>query len=283
MSNEIVLFRNVRAILLGGLLLGLPAQMLEQQPAGQPTVQPTLDQVLTAVHDNFDAYLSSVPNLFADEHVVSSMHGDMMRNNGTKTDSIFRLRRGTTEDHTVDLIESREVRTKRGSAAGRDQELDGPSTATGLFSYGALDLSPDLKLCYDYRLETRQRQLHRTAVLVVDYTRRAGLTAGSQCPITEPVTGRAFVDPVSMQIARVEQRLSQHEIYREKLGVWSWSVDYAPQSLGGKVFWLPRTISSQSSMVDGRHTQWSFVATYRNYHLLTVRSTILPVGAIPAP
>ena len=246
-------------------------------PAQQPATTPTLDQVLTGVHNNFLAYLATVPNLFADEHVVSSVRNEGLREtNGATTDSIFRMRRGAIQNNTVDLIESREAKGNHND----EQAVNGPSVAVGLFSYGVLDLSPDLKHCYDYQLESKPQQLRHTAVVVVDYVLKGQIEAHSNCPVTEPVSGRAFVNPATMQIVRVEQTRPHHDVYQGKFGTWSWSVDYGLAYLDGKTFWLPNTISAQS--VQG-YMVWSFVATYRNYHLLTVHSTILPADATSAP
>ena len=270
----------LRATLLGCALLALPSHALAQQPV-LPPPQPTLDQVLTAVQDNFYAYLSTVPNLFADEHLVSTVNGRGVVNTDTTTDSIFRLKRATTDDHTMDLVESREIEAVNNRTARPDQALTGPSILTGIFSYAALDLSPELKRCYDYRLLPNQR-LYGAAILVVDYSLKPTLPTDIKCPVTEPIMGRAFIDPISMQIVRIEQQLPKHDVYNGRRGLWSWSVDYAPENLGGKVFWLPQTISSKSSITSGQSVKWAYVATYRNYHLLTVTSTILPAGADPA-
>lgn len=144
----------------------------------------------------------------------------------------------------------------------------------------ALDISPDLKHCYDYKLESKPQQLRHTAVVVVDYALKEQTEAHSNCPVTEPVSGRAFVNPATMQIVRIEQTRPHHVVYQGKFGTWSWSVDYGLVDLDGKTFWLPDTISAQSAQ---GYLAWSFVATYRNYHLLAVHSTILPAGAISAP
>ncbi len=265
----------ISVVLLGGLLLGLPVEMQGQEQA----TTLTLDQVLTGVHNNFLAYLASVPNLIADEHVVSNMtsgSGGTKQIGGATTDSIFRMRRGAIKDNMVELIESREVKGEHGTS-GSEQGVNGPSVAVGLFSYGVMDFSPDLKRCYDYRLEGKPQQLRHTTVLVVNYALRGALEANSHCPVTEPVSGRVFVNPATMQILRVEQRRPKHDVYQGKIGTWSWSVDYAMTDLDGKAFWLPATISAQSLLETRVPIEWSFVATYKNYHLLTVHSTILPV------
>ena len=48
--------------------------------------------------------------------------------------------------------------------------------------------------------------------------------------------------------------------------------------MDGKQFWLPKTISSKSSSLDGGRFKWSFLATYGNYHLMTVTTTVLPTA-----
>ncbi len=260
-----------KLLLISGLLFGWSACMAAQQPA--PMLSPTLDQVLTGVHGNFLTYLATVPNLFADEHVAASAHGNLMQTRGGTTDSIFRMRRQTTKDNKIELIESREAKGKQPGAAGSEQKLDEPSIATGLFSYGALDWSPDLKRCYDYRLEEKPQQLRNTAVVVVDYALRKQIEANANCPVREPVSGQAFVNPATMQIMRVEQKRPRHEVYPKLIGEWNWTVDYGLVDLDGKPFWLPQKISSLSIIPRG---EWSFAATYTNYHLLTVHSTILP-------
>lgn len=78
-----------------------------------------------------------------------------------------------------------------------------------------------------------------------------------------------------------------HERYPGVPGpwTWSWSIEYAPVELGGKRFWLPQTISSHSAIPPERGDQgyffWTYTATYSNYHLLTVHSTILPATTTP--
>ena len=249
--------------------------VLAQQAGSEPTPEPTLDEVLTAVYNNLQNYISSVPNLLVDEHVVSSVTGKAVVSTVSTTNSIFRLRRVDTIFGVTSLVETRDI--KDGQARGNGQSLSGPSIVNGIFSSGTSDLSLDLKRCYDYRLETN-RQLHRKAVLIVNYTGKTMPPTDAECPVTEPVNGRAFIDPSTMQVVRAEQTLPKHELNPGIRGSWTWSVDYTPVTLNNKIFWLPETITSESSTIDSGGIQWSFVATYRNYHLLTVSSKILPSG-----
>ncbi len=296
-----------------------------QQPVAPLADQSPLDQILARVHENFEAYLAAIPSIFADEHLVSSMsahdEGEGHIGLNAATDSIFRLSRNDAENRPVHLDESREIRTLDKHPVPPGQLLTGPVVILGAFGYGSSFLSPDLKRCYDYRLLTNQR-LHGASVLVVEYALKPSVPTGYLCPIAEQNAGRAFLDPASMQVVRIEQKRPRHELesgtYNSlieahsgsvgngwlaasqmsgslgamavamapdnpgavtipsgTLGVWSWSIDYAPVTLDGKSFWLPKTITSNTATSTGRLINWSFVANYSNYHLLNVHSTIL--------
>lgn len=290
-------------------LASFPAALYAQTPApAQPPAAPAaVEQVLTGVLKNFANYLSTVPNLFADEHLVSSSSAfgtglgtgnraisgansgsSVSGNHGlfySTYDSIFRLKRSDAKSKVPTLIESRQIQSVDHRPPAPDQTLSGPSILSGAFSYAASFLSPVLEPCYNYRLETNQH-LHGAAVLVVDYASKQMVPRGARCPVAEQNSGRAFIDPKTMQIVRLEQTRPHHEVDSKSLGVpaqdeqetpyyWTWSIDYAPVTLNGKSFWLPKATSSRLETNEGR-THWSFVADYRNYHLMDVSSTILP-------
>ena len=142
-----------------------------------------------------------------------------------------------------------------------------------------------MKDCYDYLLLPHTRRKPGDSVLflhadvrVLEYAFKSPLPASAQCPAPEPTTGRVFIDPSSLQIVRIEQRRPHHDEGSGRPVNWSWSIDYARFMMEGKPFWLPRTISSKASSLDGRRFKWSFLATYGNYHLMTVTSTVLPAS-----
>jgi hypothetical protein len=258
---------------------------------------PATGELLVRVWANFEGYLSSIPNFFADEHVVSSVTtaysspaknsirvSDTASTLDTTIDSIFRLKRFSADGKTADLIESREIKAVDHQPASKDQRLIGPAILTGAFSYAPNVLAPQFKECYDYRLLSKRHNpevavlfLHAD-VLVLEYALRSPLPAGVQCPVREQTRGRAFIDPASMQIVRLEQQRPRHEEGSGPTVTWSWSIDYARVMLDGNRYWLPKTISSKASSLDGGRFKWSFLATYGNYHLMTVTSTILPAA-----
>ena len=275
-----------------------PLEAPIQQAVAPAASDPATDELLLRVWDNFAAYLSTIPNVFAEEHVVSNVTSAYGRPSrcgvhdcvlistvDTTIDSIFRLKRFSSDGKTADLIESREIKSVDHHAAAKDQSLTGPAILIGAFSYAPNVFSPQLKDCYDYRLLPNRRHnpgvavlFLRADVLVLEYALKSPLPAGAQCPVREPTMGRAFIDPSSMQIVRLEQQRPRHVEGSRPPVAWSWYIDYARVMMGGKHFWLPKTISSKASSLDGGRFNWSFLATYGNYHLMTVTSTILPVA-----
>ncbi len=275
-----------------------PLQAPIQQVVTRPTSDPATEELLRHAWENYAAYLSSIPNVFADEHVVSSLttasdnsppkrgvhDHEVASTIDSTTDSVFRLKRFSADGKTADLIESREVKYVNGHEAAKDQSLTGPAILIGAFSRAPNILSPELKECFDYRLLPNMRHkpgvslLFVHDVLVLEYALKSPLPAGAQCPWSEQTIGRAFIDPSSMQIVRLEQQRPHHDEGSGHPVAWSWSIDYARVTMDGKHFWLPKTISSKSSSLDGGRFKWSFLATYGNYHLMTVTSTILPAA-----
>ena len=276
-----------------------PLQTPIQQPVTPPASDPATSQFLLRVWANVLGYLSSIPNVFADEHVVSSVtrpydplskqsvHASEMDSTIESTiESIFRLKRVSTDGKTADLVESREVKYVDHHEATKGQSLTGPAILIGAFSRAPNVLAPQFKDCYEYRLLPNMRRKPGDSILflhadvrVLEYALKSPLPAGVECPAPEPTTGRVFIDPSSMQIVRLEQHRSHHDEAGSGHPVdWSWSIDYARVMMDGKQFWLPKTISSKSSSLDGGRFKWSFLANYSNYHLMTVTTTVLPAA-----
>ncbi len=269
-----------------------------QQPVTPSASDPATNELLLRVWANVLGYLSSIPNVFADEHVVSSVttpynplakqsvHVSEMDSTIDSTiDSIFQLKRVSTDGKTADLVESREVKYVDHHEAAKGQSLTGPAILIGAFSRAPNVLAPQFKDCYDYHLLPNMRRKPGDSILflhadvrVLEYALKSPLPAGVECPAPEPTTGRVFIDPSSMQIVRLEQRRPRHDEGSGHPVAWSWSIDYARVTMDGKEFWLPKTISSKSSSLDGGRFKWSFLATYGNYHLMTVTTTVLPAA-----
>jgi hypothetical protein len=246
----------------------------------QPPQPLTLDDVVTKLQANLEDYDKSIPSFLADEHMESTMRQFAIRgasapNYETIAESVFRLKRDIdSENHTETLNESREIRTIDGKPAkGRD--IDAPEMVSGAFSGGLAMVSNDEQPCMHYALEPVKPR----KPIVVRFVSAPADQRPEHCILKEDGSGRVMIDPVSMQISRIEVLVPRHVMtfLDEKnapliLARWRVEVDYKPVVLDGRTFWLPAKITSAMS---NDQTSWSFVATYRNYHKLEVRSRVV--------
>jgi hypothetical protein len=254
----------------------------------QPAKPPTLEEILQRLQKNLDQYDSDVPSFFCDEHSVSRLVPDL-HDRETVTDSVFRLKRVLNRDHTTTLEESREVKTVNGRPA-KSQEIDGPSLLQGAFEGSLAVVSISQQACMNYTLERTKRNDPK-APIIVHFASVLTPENAAGCLLHEDGKGRVLIDPATMQISRMELTIPHHTIipggaYDSPIkGEWVLSVDYAPVVLKGETFWMPAMIASRATGSPGTFhaTEWSFTATYRNYHKLEVTSRIVPQGDAPAP
>lgn len=254
------------------VLLLLVAAPLRAQAASAPA-QPDLEELLRRTQDNLWEYRGSVPDFFADEHVVSTMKQDGGRDVKTTTDSIFRLVRSHTVGDEQTLNESREIRLIDKKPA-RGGDLRGPAIFNGAFSSAPGIVSLEMSRCFDYTLDPAAAMLNKQPTLLVSYNLRADMLGDDGCPGPERQSGRAWIDPASFHLLRIEAVIPNHIDNNGTHTLWSWTADFAPVELDSRQFWMPKTITSHAEANDGSAV-WTFVATYSNYHKLTVRSRIV--------
>lgn len=250
----------------------------------QKSRQPALEEILTQLDANLHHYDAAVPSLFCSEHAVSQVWPGSA-NDDTVTDSVFRLRRTGPPGHATALEESREIQKVNGKPA-TSQKIDGPTMLSGVFEGGLAVVSGSQSACMHYELEPIHR---KAAPYVVRFATALTPANSATCLLQEETKGRAFIDPASMQITHLELTTPRHVIAPGD--VWSppvtgkriLSVDYAPVSLGGGIFWMPASINLQVIRAGNtfHETVWSFEATYSNYHKLEVTTRIVPGSETP--
>jgi hypothetical protein len=256
----------VRPASFAGMVL-LPALLATCR--AQRSTQPALDEILVQREADLTAYRSTVPDFFADEHVDSVLRQPHQQDIRTSTNSLFRLtRRG--QGASALLLESREVKMNNNTVA-RGVILSGPAIFTGAFSNAIFVVSLQLAHCFDYRLGP-EGKLNGVSAIVISYTAWPGSEADKTCPGI--ASGRAWVDTEKLHLLRVEASIPDHEITAGVIGLWTWSIDYAPVVLDRKIFWMPKTIESLA-VADNHRASWSFTASYTNYHKLTATSHIV--------
>lgn len=248
----------------------------------------TLEEVLERLDVNLDHYDAGVPSLFCDEHVVSKVEPGQRNNKDTVTDSVFRLKRTANPDHTTTLVESHEIKNVNGKPA-TSQKMDGPTMLSGAFEGGLAVVSLKQAACTNYKLQRAHKNLP-TDPYIVSFATVLMPRNAAGCLLRESSKGRAFIDPVSMQITHLELTTPHHTItpgdtYSSPfVGERVIIIDYAPVLLGGETFWMPSTINLRVTSGSGTFHKivWSFRATYRNYHKLDVKSRVLPGFEKPA-
>jgi hypothetical protein len=249
----------------------------------------SLKRILDRLDANLSYYDARVPSLFCDERVVSSQAEPGMRDVNTVADSVFRLKRTLHPDHTVSLVESREIQLVDGKPATSQAHYD-PTMLSGAFEGGLAVVSRSQSACMSYSLRRTKRGGPREPY-VVRFATVLTPQNSAGCLLQENSSGRAFVDPVSLQVTRLELTTPHHVIIPGSpfvspiKGRRDLSVDYAPVLLGGETFWMPSAITMRNVSGSGTFHMmiWSYKATYRNYHLMEVTSRILPGGAAPSP
>jgi hypothetical protein len=272
--------RLVSIICLAGLL---PACCIAQQHApsvDRTPVTPSLHEILLHLQQNLSDYLANVPSFFCDEHVISDINlPNRKRIFRTTTDSTFSLRRSAMAGKPNALSESREVKRVNGAPA-IGGNIQGPAIFTGAFSGALSVVSIEMSRCYDYALEP-MGQLDTVPVIAISYVTKPKAGSNPFCPGPEKESGRAWIDPVTFHLLRVEMRTPNHKMDPTTAAMWTWAVDYAPITFDNKLFWMPKTISTRARAND-IPVVWSFCASYGNYHKLNVTSHII-TDTEPAP
>jgi hypothetical protein len=155
------------------------------------------------------------------------------------------------------------------------QNVHGPAILSGVFSRGLDAVSLSQKACMNYTLYPIVPE-HSNDPYVIRFDTLPGARRQSQCVLKEEGSGRVFIDPTTMQVTRMELTAPHHRINTGEVGVWNISIDYAPVSFVGQIFWMPATISSTATPTEAYiPTVYSFSARYSDYHKLEVTSRIL--------
>jgi hypothetical protein len=251
----------------------------------------TLSALLDRLETNILEYRKSVPNLLCTERAqVDSKTGGVVLGPNLATpggsgsaehssttevrqrsEATFRLRRLNEPGELGWFDESRIVESIDGKVPPPEQAaIASPVMLYGVFSNGLNLLSQEGRSCFAFRLHAKTGKQ-----IVVQFADLPGNERASNCGPLEHTTGRILVDPLSMHVVHIEKKVPHHELTPGVFGLWEWSEEYAPVTLLGQVFWMPRLIRSQSQSED-RGSQWTFDATYVDYHLFHAEVRIVP-------
>jgi hypothetical protein len=270
------------------------ASAAQTQPAAPSAATDPLADLIAHLQDNINDFKRTVPSFFCNEHIVSEMtSGIATGSQRTIIDATFRIRRAEDPkdpDDAADaadnitqhnqLQESRVITMINGkSTAGEKARADAPFSVFGLFSGGLSRVSTAGNACFSYQLRPA-RPGHKGDKIEIDFVTLPQQML-TNCPYKEKATGRALIDPATLQVVRLENMTVDAD------GTWNYAIDYAPVALGGKTFNLPTTITSTESnqvatqgnpalhLPPTTVVTYHLVSRYTNYHLRAVTSKIV--------
>lgn len=244
--------------------------------AAAQNVNPGVNDILQHIENNRALYRNSVPNFSGNEHLLAELRS--FNTDRWKADFTVSLHRRNPADSAAPLEETREPQSTAGNQAVDPRAaLQSPAFLSGVFSDGPGFAFLSDRACFQFKLQGSKGPAGTT---LLEFETVPVAQRSPSCKTVEIAHGRIFIDPQTYQVVRIEKVLPRHEIFREVLGNWTWSIDYAPVSLAGQTFWLPKTIKSAVkdekviSTMDGRVTEgtvgtrhtWILNATYTDFH-----------------
>jgi hypothetical protein len=256
--------------------------LLAAIPSPAQQKAPTMDDVLTRVRVHVTEFRTSIPSFISDESVLSQRFGGDKLKDKMKVESSFEMVR---DGSGGGLREARTIKLVNGSAP-KNQKVTPPFTFRGGFA-DVIRFTEDK--CADYRFAEAPGDEKPIVVLGSSKPSSSDRPAACTAQISD---FKAFIDPKTSQVLRIEKTVQDiatgfagHVPFvpmPSSHNVLTFSVDYTPIELGGKTFWLTKTVIVD--MKDkNKPIRLHFEAHYTNYHRFTTTSTILPAESGDAP
>ena len=246
-----------------------PVSLAWQQPR-------SLALVLPAVQQNVAEFVASLPDFVCDERVQSSRltNGAAVKTSAAESHFVGVQRKspggGSQYEETREVIRVGDQPAKKGA------RLKGPFILNGGFS-GAVNSTfhADIAQYRSYRLENSE-ELNGKSMVVIGFSTKQGQTQiRAMCGrggFIQTDTGKAWIDPASMQIARLDYTISNTP---GKYPSWFVSVEYGPVTIGDKTFWMPKNVRSEMRQKSTEDPAMRFLAEYSNYRKFQVSSGIV--------
>jgi len=235
---------------------------------GQPP-RPSLEETLRRLAENVQKFETTLPDFVCDERLTSRRIVDGATKAETVTESLF-VGRQPNERRSI-FVEDREIQAVNGKPVAKGRRLKGPYFFLGGFS-SLLDITFSEKWApfHNYRVGEPETVAGKE-LLVVAFDTKDGQTEIKQTvegkQLASQDTGKAWIDPGSMQVVRLERRSLHLPPAVRSLAV---AVDYAPVTLDGKTFWMPKAMRAEQTTNSKSPTQGVCLAEYGNYRKFDV-------------
>ncbi len=252
-------------------ILGVALVQLSLSGLGVAQKVPPLEQVLPRVQESVNEFEFLLPDFICYERITSR---ELIGTKLIKQISVGSAFSGSQrkDEKGKPFIESREIKIFDGREAGQKQKLDIPFFFGGGFS-SVLDMTFAARNVpyHNYKV-IRLEQIDGRPLLVIEFATKpdqAGLYFEFQGTLLDKGAGKAWIDPESMHVVRIERRFLNVPSPVNALSV---SIDYAPVVINGKTFWMPKTVKAVEAL--GRSTKkpmsGEYIAEYSNYRKFEV-------------
>ena len=236
-------------------LLSLMMQAAAAPPAA------SLTGILGNVSGNVKESQASLPDFLCNERVTSTAYRSGKRRDEKIVESIYSVQKSR---------EHREILAIDGKTAKKGTKMPGlPVNITGSFNYMInTTFSPEMLQWYAFTQNPEE-----AGRLVVQYETKSDQRAmtwninGDQKLAHD--TGKAWIDPAAMQVARFERNL----LNIGRISAWKITIDQSPFPIGERQFWLPKSFLTEIIESDPRDTG-TFLAEYSNCKKFTTEVQI---------
>ena len=244
---------------------------------------PPVDEALARIRENVGQFETSLPDFICNEKITSRLVVRGKISKETVTESIFTGAQQKSKSFT--FVETREIATINGKKVRRGTPLKGPYVYLGGFSSLLVTtFGPKCTPYHNYKVTGMETVDGRT-LLAVEFATKPGQTEIKQTFFrkqmlyytsdvrSEKDTGKAWIDPESMQVVRLERHYLNLPSTVRSLMV---STEYAKVTIDRKPYWMPKTVRAEN--VENRNSKppanefW--IAEYSNYRKFAVSAGI---------
>jgi hypothetical protein len=228
---------------------------------------PSVETLLPKLYEFGQNYRATLPSLTCDESIVSQTVKNGKVQKEMKVESTLTEARDRPEPNP--FTERHAFRTINGKPAKAPPKFH--YLVQGGFANGLGFTGPDTQGCFDYHVDSQDAG--KTLRLELDLKPGTGIPACKSIP--EGAQKIVLVDAATYRITHVERTVSALAS-KEHNEVFFMALDYGPQKLGDKTFWLPAKMYGHDPEGQGRIT-----ITYSNFHRFAGELKVLP-GDDPA-
>ena len=223
---------------------------------------PSIETLLPRLYAYADHYRATLPSLTCDESITSQKVRNGKVHKEVKVESTLTEVRDRPEP--TPFSERHAFKTVDGRPPKPTFKL--PFMVQGGFANGVGFSQPGAQECFDYHLGA----LDGGANLRLEVDLKPGIADPKCKDVPEGSQKTVLVDVATGRITHVERTIST-KAAKQRNEVYFIAIDYGPQELGDKTFWLPVKLFAHDPKDEGRMT-----VIYSNFHRFAGELKVLP-------